>query len=70
MYIYGPFKTLFSGSCKNGGNIELIAMKMAGLKIWSITLSDDSDKLNLEPTNNRLNNDIFNFEIHVVQPSS
>ena len=48
-----------------------IAMKMAGPTILSITLSDDSDKLNLEPTNYRQNNSIFNFKIQdMVQPSS
>ena len=34
-----------------------------GPTIFPITLSGDSDKSNLEPTNYRLNNDIFSYKI-------
>ena len=48
-----------------------IAMKMAEPTILSITLSGDADKLNVGPTNYRLNNEIFSFKIQdIVQPFS
>ena len=52
-------------------NLSKIAMNMAGPTILSINLSGESDKLNLEPTNYRQNNGMFNFKIQdMVQPSS